>query len=53
LAEAAAEVDGPSGDFRQLEFDESGRAVRMIGRAALDDRILLRAERAGGEAHEQ
>jgi hypothetical protein len=44
----AAEADGPSGGFWEFEFDESGRAVRILGRAKQDDRIILRAERAGG-----
>jgi hypothetical protein len=43
---ASAEADGPSGGFWEFEFDESGRAVRMLGRAQ-DDRVILRAERAG------
>ncbi|MBT8336396.1 MAG: DUF2911 domain-containing protein [Gemmatimonadetes bacterium] len=44
---ASAEVDGPSGGFWEFEFDDDGRAVRMLGRAQ-DDRIILRAERASG-----
>ncbi len=42
---ASAEQDGPSGGFWEFEFDEDGRAVRLIGRAQSDDSILLRAER--------
>mgnify|MGYP001818410770 CR=1 FL=1 len=45
---ASAEADGPSGGFWEFEFDDAGRAVRVLGRAAQDDRILLRAERSGG-----
>jgi hypothetical protein len=45
---ASAEVDGPSGGFWEFEFDEGGRAVRLIGRSQQDDSIMLRAERAEG-----
>jgi hypothetical protein len=44
----AAEADGPSGGFWEFEFDETGRAVRLVGRAQQDDRIILTATRAGG-----
>lgn len=44
----SAEVDGPSGGFWEFEFDEDGRAVRLVGRAKQDDSIILTAERAGG-----
>jgi hypothetical protein len=44
---ASAEVDGPSGGFWEFEFDDDGRAVRLLGRAQ-DDRVILRAERATG-----
>ena len=44
---ASAEADGPSGGFWEFEFDESGRAVRLVGRAKQDDRVLLTATRAG------
>lgn len=46
---ASAEADGPSGGFWEFEFDDEGTAVRLIGRAQQDDRIMLRATRAGGE----
>jgi hypothetical protein len=45
---ASAAVDGPSGGFWEFEFDDDGRAVRLIGRSQQDDSILLRAERAEG-----
>jgi len=43
----AAEADGPSGGFWEFEFDESGRAIRIVGRAKQDDRVMLTAVRAG------
>lgn len=45
---ASAEADGPSGGFWEFEFDDQGRAVRLLGRAQQDDRVLLRATRAEG-----
>ena len=45
---ASAEADGPSGGFWEFEFDEDGRAVRLVGRAQRDDRIILEATRADG-----
>jgi hypothetical protein len=46
---ASAEADGPSGGFWEFEFDDEGTAVRLIGRAQQDDRIILNATRAGAE----
>ncbi len=43
---ASAEADGPSGGFWEFEFDDDGRAVRLVGRAQQDDRIVLTATRA-------
>lgn len=43
---ASAEADGPSGGFWEFIFDEDGRAVRLEGRAKLDDRVILTARRA-------
>ena len=45
---ASAEVDGPSGGFWEFEFDDSGRAVRLLGRSQADDSVILSAERVGG-----
>lgn len=44
---ASAEADGPSGGFWEFEFDDDGRAIRLVGRAQSDDRITLTATRAG------
>ena len=48
----SAEVDGPSGGFWEFEFDEAGRAVRLLGRSQQDDRVILQATRVdeGGSA---
>ncbi|HSG47737.1 MAG TPA: DUF2911 domain-containing protein [Longimicrobiales bacterium] len=48
----SAEVDGPSGGFWEFEFDETGRAVRLLGRSQQDDRVILQATRVdeGGSA---
>jgi hypothetical protein len=45
---ASAEVDGPSGGFWEFEFDDDGRAIRLLGRSQMDDSVMLEAERAGG-----
>ena len=45
---ASAEADGPSGGFWEFEFDEDGRAVRLVGRAKANDRVILEATRADG-----
>lgn len=45
---ASAEADGPSGGFWEFEFDDDGAAVRLVGRAKQNDRIMLQATRAEG-----